>query len=107
MAQYGDFYGQLDFTKLCRLWKNHRELFQMVDFKDGQHAILKCNFNERQQPDEHGNTHYLQANCKKEERKEGLNYYIGDQFKPSKSNQQTQPAPAPQQTQADDDALPF
>ena len=35
------FLGQLDFTLLCRLWKEHKELFQMVDFKDGKHAIIK------------------------------------------------------------------
>lgn len=35
------FLEQLDFTLLCRLWKEHKELFQMVDFKDGKHAIIK------------------------------------------------------------------
>lgn len=105
MAKYGDFYGQVDFTLLCRLWREHKELFKMVQFKDGQHAMLNANFNERQEPDEHGNTHYLQAACKKTDRKEGLNYYIGNQFKPSKSKQQE---PAAQQTQSNNnDDLPF
>ncbi len=85
-----DFYGQLDFTAICRLWKNHKELFEMVDFKDGKHALLKVNFNERQQPDEHGNTHYLQAACKKADRKEGVNYYISSGFKPSQQQQATE-----------------
>lgn len=107
MAQYGDFFGSIDFTKICRLWRDHKELFQMVEFKDGQHALLKCNFNERQQPDEHGNTHYLQAACKKDERREGVNYYIGDSFRPSQNSQQ-KPAtqPAPQDNNTSDD-LPF
>lgn len=87
MEQNRDWYGKLDFTNLCRLWKEHRELFQMVDFKDGKHALLKVNFNERQQPDEHGNTHYLKANCKASEQKEGLNYYISSGFKPSQNQQ--------------------
>lgn len=100
-----DYYGQLDFTLLCRLWREHKELFQMVDFKDGKHAVLKTNFNERQQADDHGNTHYLQAACKKDERKEGLNYYIGN-YRPSQNSQQ-QPQPA-QQSQANTaDDLPF
>lgn len=108
MAQFGDFFGKIDFTVLCRLWKNHKELFEMIDFKDGKHALLKCNFNERQQPDEHGNTHYLQAACKKAERKEGVNYYVGNSFKPSQQNQQQQPAPAEPQQQAESkDDLPF
>lgn len=85
MASY---YGKLDFTKLCRLWKDHKELFDMVDFKDGKHALLKVNFNERQQADEHGNTHYLQANCKKDQRKEGLDYFVGSSFRPSQNDSQ-------------------
>jgi len=102
-----DFYGQLDFTAICRLWKNHKELFEMVDFKDGKHALLKVNFNERQQPDEHGNTHYLQAACKKADRKEGVNYYISSGFKPSQ--QQTQQATEGQQesNNISEENLPF
>ena len=99
-----DFFGQLDFSLLCRLWRDHKELFQMVDFKDGKHAILKTNFNARQQADDHGNTHYLQAACKKDERKEGLNYYIGN-YRPSQNNAQ-QPAPQQEATPGNDD-LPF
>ena len=103
MAQ--DFFGQLDFTLLCRLWKEHKELFQMVDFKDGKHAVLKTNFNERQQADDHGNTHYLQAACKKDERKQGLNYYLGN-FRPSQNS--SQQSAAPQQAVSDDATdLPF
>ena len=101
------FFGKLDFTNLCRLWKDHKELFEMVDFKDGKHALLKVNFNERQQPDEHGNTHYLKANCKKAEQKEGVNYYISSGFRPS---QQTAAAGDQQQEQVvpqDDSGLPF
>ena len=100
------YYGKLDFTKLCRLWRGHKELFEMVNFQDGPHALLKCNFNARQQPDDHGNTHYLQANCKKADQREGLNYYIGDSFKPSQNNAQ-QPQAAPQKVSEDPNDLPF
>lgn len=104
MAQ--NFYGKLDFTNILRLWKNHQELFEMVDFKDGKHALLKVNFNERQQADEHGNTHYLKANCKAADQKEGLNYYISSGFKPS---QEQGAAPTHEQVNnvADDPDLPF
>lgn len=78
-----NFYGQLDFTNLCRLWDKHKELFEIVEFKDGKHALLKVNFNERKQPDEHGNTHYLKANCKSADQREGVNYYVSSGFKPS------------------------
>lgn len=105
MAQ--DYFGKLDFTLLCRLWKDHKELFEMVDFKDGKHALLKVNFNERQQPDEHGNTHYLQAACKKADRKEGVNYYIGNSFKPSLNNSQSSSAAPEAAEPVNDTDLPF
>ena len=104
MAQ--DFFGQLDFSLLCRLWRDHKELFQMVDFKDGKHALLKTNFNERQTADDHGNTHYLQAACKKDERKEGLNYYLGN-YRPSQNSQQQPQQQTAQQTPEDPNDLPF
>lgn len=103
-----DYYGQLDFSLLCRLWRDHKEIFQMVDFKDGKHALLKVNFSERQQPDEHGNTHYMKAGVKKSEQKEGLNYYIGSSFKPSQQQSgQSAPQATPQQPAEVADALPF
>lgn len=77
------YIGELDFTLLCRLWKDHKELFQMVNFKDGQHALLKVNFNARKQVDEKGHTHYLAAKCKQSDRKDGVNYFIGSNFKPT------------------------
>lgn len=100
------FYGQIDLTNILRLWKNHQELFQMVDFKDGKHALLKVNFNERQQADEHGNTHYLKANCKAADQKEGLNYYISSGFKPSQE-QGTAPTQEQVNNVANDPDLPF
>lgn len=104
MAQ--DFYGKIDLTNILRLWKNHKELFEMVDFKDGQHALLKVNFNERQQADEHGNTHYLKANCKAADQKEGLNYYISSGFKPSQ-RQQSQQQPQQAAVSENEGDLPF
>lgn len=102
-----DYYGQLDFTKLCRLWRGHKELFTMVDFKDGKHAMLKVNFNERQQADDHGNTHYMQAACKKDQRKDGLDYYIGSQFKPSQHNAAAPAATTSATAPQSDNDLPF
>lgn len=100
------FYGKLDYTNLCRLWRDHKELFEMVDFKDGQHALLKVNFNERKEADEHGNTHYLQASCKAADRKEGLNYYISSGFKPSQQQTQATAEQSPAQDVGNND-LPF
>ncbi len=76
--------GSIDFTVICRLWRDHRELFNLADFRDGQHALLYVTLHERKEPDDKGNTHYLQADCKKADRKDGVNYYIGSRFKPAK-----------------------
>jgi hypothetical protein len=102
-----DYWGRIDFTNLCRLWKDHKELFEMVDFKDGKHALLKVNFNERQQADEHGNTHYLKANCRKADQKEGVNYYISSGFKPSMQQASDNPAPTDSAAAENDPNLPF
>lgn len=103
MATYS---GAIDFTILCRLWKQHRELFNMADFKDGQHALIYVTLHERKEPDDHGNTHYLQADCKKAERKEGLSYYIGSRFKP-KSFGKEQSQATTKNTIENESDLPF
>ena len=51
---------------------------------------------ERQQPGRYGDTHYIKQYCKSTERREGVNYFIGD-LKPSLYDQQ-QPASQPVQT---------
>ena len=90
MASYS---GTIDFTLLCRIWKEHKELFNMAEFRDGtQHALIYATLHERKEPDEKGNTHYLQVDCKKDSRKEGVNYYIGSRFKPKDFGNTTQQA---------------
>lgn len=51
---------------------------------------------ERQQIGRYGDTHYIKQYCKSTERREGVNYFIGD-LKPSLYDQQ-QPARQPVQT---------
>lgn len=51
---------------------------------------------ERQQIGRYGDTHYIKQYCKSTERREGVNYFIGD-LKPSLYDQQ-QPASQPVQT---------
>lgn len=59
-------------------------------------AYLTIDVCERQQPGRYGDTHYIKQYCKSGERKEGVNYFIGD-LKPSLYDQQ-QPASQPVQT---------
>lgn len=78
---------------------------------------LNIEVNEMQQPSKFGATHAVKMTVKKADRKEGVNYYIGN-LKPSKyGNEATAatPAPAPAavvtppeiEIPANDDSLPF
>ncbi len=49
--------------------------------KNGK-KYLNIEVNERREPSAYGNTHYVKATVKAAEKREGVNYYIGD-LKPS------------------------
>lgn len=75
---------------------------------------LSIIINERKQVDKYGNSHYIKAYVKKENEKQGVNYFIGD-AKVSKFANQEQPAFTQQMpatgvdfaAPAQDDGLPF
>ena len=120
-----NYYGQIDLTKLGQIVKKHPELVKVITFKDGEHKLLDVSVNERQQVGQHGEAAYVKVKCKKDEQREGLNYYVGDlkvsTYGQQQQGQQTastdrtggnapaaQPAPAPAQQQIPvDDDLPF
>lgn len=72
---------------------------------------LNVTIDKRREPSKYGMTHYMKAYCKKEQRQEGVNYFIGV-FKQSQAAQQQpaqfqeQAAPV-QQAQEKKDDLPF
>lgn len=78
--------------------------------KNGK-QYLNIELRERREPSQYGHTHYIKQVAKAEQRKDGVNYYIGD-LKPSQYQQQT-PQQAPQQQVRQepivitDDDLPF
>ena len=78
--------------------------------KDGsQHKFLNINIDEKQQVDQYGNSAYLKVSCKKDEQKQGLNYYLCD-LKTSKygdNNQQQAQQPVQQPQNNSNDDLPF
>ena len=89
-----------------------RSQMKKVMCKDGKEKIyLNIWVGERKEPVTFGNntfTHYISCSPKKEERKDGENYFIGDlqTYNPQPS------APTPEQIQAapsvsEDDDLPF
>lgn len=102
------FYGSLDLTKLGQIVRQHPELVKTVNMKDGtQHKFLNIDINEKQQADQYGNTAYLKVSCKRDQQKQGLNYYLCD-LKQSQNNGQQYAQQAPQQASAGgDNDLPF
>lgn len=88
MASY---YGSINLTRLSNLVRSHQD--KVITLKNGE-KIFNVNFNERRQPSQYGDTHYLSAGIKANERLQTDNIYLGD-FKPSKNDQQSAPAQAP------------
>lgn len=94
-----NYYGSLCLSDIPK------ELIQTG--KNGK-KYLNIDIYERREVSQFGETHTIKASCKKEEQKEGVNYYIGA-LKPSKyqdTPQQAQ-APAPATQESEDDGLPF
>ena len=79
------------FGSLC-LSDIPRELIR--EGKNGK-KYISIEVDERKTPSPYGDTHYVKAWCKAAERKEGVNYFIGE-LKPSKYDAPTPPAPQPQ-----------
>ena len=63
-----DFYGSICLSDVPRRL--------IKEGKDGK-KYLNINIVERKQPSEYGETHFIAASCKKEERVEGENRFIG------------------------------
>lgn len=104
------YYGSIDLTKLGQIVRQHPELVKTANMKDGsQHQFLNIDINEKQQTDQYGNSAYLKVSCKKDEQKQGLNYYLCD-LKTSKygdNNQQQVQQPVQQPQNNSNDDLPF
>lgn len=73
-----NLYGNIDLTLLGKIVRQHPELVRKVKFKDGEHQLLNIDVFGRQQPDQYGNVAAIKASCKKDQRKEGTNYYIAN-----------------------------
>lgn len=64
---------------------------------------LNIDIYEMRQPSQWGHTHTIKASVKKEDKKDGVNYYIG-KLKPSKYDQQPS---TPAMQESNEDGLPF
>lgn len=108
-----NYYGSLDVTELGNIVRQHPELVKSVQLKDGTtHKFVNINVMEKQQPDQYGHSASIKVSCKKEQRKEGVKYYISNLKVSQYGNQQQQQPPqqqapvAPPPAQQNDD-LPF
>ena len=73
-----NYFGQIDLTKIGIITRRHPELVKKAQFKDGEHMLLNISLYDLQSPDKYGNTATIKARCKKDEQKEGVNYYLGN-----------------------------
>lgn len=74
-----NLYGTIDLTKLGNIVRQHPELVREVTFKNGEiHKVINVNINQKQQEDQYGNVAYVKVGVKKDDEKQGLNYFLGD-----------------------------
>lgn len=105
-----ELYGQIDLAVLGDIVRNHPEAVKTFTTKDGKtHKCINITIGERKTPSTYGHTHFLKVGVKKEQQKQGLNYFVGD-LKPSQQAEppkQAQPAPQQMPPKKGDDDLPF
>lgn len=105
-----NLYGNLDLTVLGNLVRQHPELIRKVNFKDGEHKLLNIDVFQKQQADQYGNVVTIKASCKKDQQKQGVNYYLANlkvsQYQNSDQQQSQQAAPQ-QESNGGTDDLPF
>ena len=74
-----NMYGQIDLTVLGKIVREHKELVKKVQFKDGEHQLISIDiFGKKDGADQFGNVATIKASCKKDEQKNGLNYFIAN-----------------------------
>lgn len=81
MAQ--NFYGSIDLTVLGNIVRAHPNNIRVIrDTMGTTHKYLNINVYERKEKGKNGDTHYIKAGIKKEDRRDDFSYFIGN-LKPS------------------------
>lgn len=84
-----------------------KELFKRVQKKDGSTGVyLNIGIFQRKETSQFGATHFVSVAPKKEERKDGVNYIVGD-LKPLQQTAPVSPQQVEQAPPAPVDDLPF
>ena len=79
---------------------------EMIQTSQNGKKYLNIEVNEMRQPSQYGATHSVKMSVKKADRKEGVNYYIGN-LKPSKFSNEAAPQATPQAAPQVADADPY
>ena len=83
-------YGSIDLTVLGKFIRNHPELVKKVSFKDGEHQLVSVDVIPKREEDQFGNVAFVKLSCKKDQQKEGVNYYLSN-LKVSKYQDEQKP----------------
>lgn len=101
-----NFFGSIDLTELGNIVRTHPELVRNIQMKDGTaHKFVNIDVYEKEQADQFGNNASIKVSVKKDQRKEGVKYYVAN-LKYSKYQGDQQPAPQPVQQQQPQQAQP-
>lgn len=102
------YYGKIDLTKLGQIARQHSELVEEVEFKDGTHKLLKVSVFQKDVADKFGNTACIKANCKREEERQGVNYFVADLKASTPRNETHREEPnEPRKSNIPNDDLPY
>lgn len=93
-------YGSIDLTLLGRIVRQHPDLVRSVQLKNGEtHQFINVNVDEHNL-DAYSNVGAIRVACKKDDRKDGLNYFLAN-LKPSRQVKSSSPEQSiPTQVQA-------
>lgn len=87
MAQQ-NFYGSIDLAVLGNIVRTHPQSIRVVTDTNGNvHKYININVYERKEVARNGDTHYIKAGVKKEEKRDDFNYFIGN-IKPSQPQEE-------------------
>lgn len=102
-----NYYGSLDLTELGNIVRNHPELVSEVQLKDGTtHKYIKVDVWDKGQIDQFGNAAAIKVSCKRDNRINGLRYYIANLKLSERRNTSSGAAQATTAPQGVDD-IPF
>lgn len=109
-----NYYGSLDLTLIGQIVRQQPELVREAQMKDGStHKFLNIDVLGKEAVDQYGNAASVKVSCKKEQRIDGVKYFVANlkrsnyqsQAAPQSNTSAPQPAPAP--APAESPELPF